>query len=613
MSALQTLQSALGRLAGDDGYTARLAVANALDAATPADLGLEPLRVAVLRDITIEPLVPALRAELAVGGFAADMWTGGFDTVGQDALSASSGLDAAAPDLIIILRWLEQTAPDLATRFVTLGPMAATAVQEVSQRIETELSAIRARLRAPIIINSFPLPDVTTLGILDAQLEAGHRRTIEDLNREILRVARSVPDVFVADLARLVGRIGSHVAVDERGWHTSRAPLGTPLILALAREYAKFVRALRGRVHKCLVLDCDDTLWGGVIGEDGLAGIRLDPSYPGSAYLAFQREVLNLRERGILLAIVSKNNEADVLEVLHDHPHMQIRESHLAGWRINWQDKATNLVELADELNIGVDSLVFVDDSEFERELVRERLPQVAVLDLGAEPSRYAARLTEAGLFDSLALTADDRTRMEMVAADRERKAAERTAATLEGFLAGLEMEATFGPPGPTDLPRIAQLTQKTNQFNLTTVRQTEGEIARLAAEPAADVHTLRLHDRFSELGLVGVAVVESEGDTASVNTLLMSCRVLGRGVEDAFLAHIARAAVDRGARRLRGTYIPTARNSQVATFYAERGFQAVAGGGEPTDGAPQTWEFDLAAGQLAAPAWIKIRRMAPE
>jgi len=612
MTALQTLQNALGRLADDDGYTARLAVANALDAATPADLGLEPLRVALLRDITIEPLVPALRAELAAAGFAAHVWTGGFDTIGQDALSASSGLDAAAPDLIIILRWLEQTAPDLATRFVTLGPLAVTAVQDVSQRIEMELTAIRARTRARIVVNTFPLPDVTTLGILDAQLEAGQRRTIEDLNREILRVARSVPDVFVADLARLVGRIGSHAAIDERGWHTSRAPLGTPLILALAREYAKFVRALHGRVHKCLVLDGDDTLWGGVVGEDGLAGIRLDPSYPGSAYLAFQREVLNLRERGILLAIVSKNNEADVLEVLRDHPHMQIRESHLAGWRINWQDKATNLVELADELNIGVDSLVFVDDSEFERELVRERLPEVAVLHLGTEPSRYAGKLLEAGLFDSLALTADDRARVEMVAADRQRKAAERTATTLEGFLAGLEMEATVGPPGPTDLARIAQLTQKTNQFNLTTVRQTEGDIARLAADPDTEVHTLRLHDRFSELGLVGVAIVGSEGDTALVNTLLMSCRVLGRGVEDAFLAHIAGAAADRGARRLRGIYIPTPRNSQVATFYAERGFQAVAGG-EATDGAAQTWELDLVAGQPAAPAWIKIRRMASE
>jgi FkbH-like protein len=320
--------------------------------------------------------------------------------------------------------------------------------------------------------------------------------------------------------------------------------------------------------------------------------------------------VLNLRSRGILLAIVSKNNEADVLEVLRDHPHMQIRESHLAGWRINWQDKATNLVELAKELNIGVDSLVFVDDSEFECELVRQRLPEVAVLYLGTEPSRYASKLTEAGLFDALALTDEDRARVEMVVADRERKAAQRTAPSLEGFLAGLEMEATFGPPGPADLARIAQLTQKTNQFNLTTERHTEGEIARLAADPTTEVHTLRLHDRFSDLGLVGVAIVSSKGDTALINSLLMSCRVLGRGVEDAFLAHIAGTAADRGAVRLRGRYVPTARNSQVSTFYPDRGFQAVRAD-EATDGAAQTWELDLNGRQLAGPEWIKIRTMA--
>jgi FkbH-like protein len=172
-------------------------------------------------------------------------------------------------------------------------------------------------------------------------------------------------------------------------------------------------------------------------------------------------------------------------------------------------------------------------------------------------------------------------------------------------------MEATFGPPGPADLARIAQLTQKTNQFNLTTERHTEGEIARLAADPATEVHTLRLHDRFSDLGLVGVAIVGSNGDTALVNTLLMSCRVLGRGVEDAFLAHIASAAADRGAVRLRGRYVPTARNSQVSTFYPDRGFQAVTGE-EATDGAAQTWELDLNGRQLAGPGWIKIRTMAP-
>jgi len=604
MSGVDTFRRALDRMEREGGYTTRLAVTNALDHVAPADAGLVPIRVAILRDLTVEPLVPVLRAELAASRFAAEVWTGDFDTIGRDALGSSGELGAVAPDLIIIVRWLEQVAPDLATRFVTLSPnAAAAAVRDVTERVNNELAGIRAQSDAPILLNTFPLPDLTTLGILDAQLEDGHRRTVEDLNREILRVARTFPDVLVVDLARLVGRVGSRDGIDERGWQTSRAPLARPLIIALAAEYARFVRALRGGVRKCLVLDCDDTLWGGVVGEDGLAGIRLDPSYPGSAYLAFQREVLNLRERGILLALASKNNEADVLDVLRDHPHMLIRVSDFAAWRINWQDKATNLEELATELNIGIDSLVFADDNEFECDLVRQRLPEVAVIHLGAEPSLFASKLLEAGLFDSLSVSRDDRTRAEMVGVDRARTAAQRKAPSMDEYLISLAMKAMIDAPVPNEIPRVAQLTQKTNQFNLTTVRHTEGSIARLAADPAVDVHVLHLRDRFSELGLVGVAIVTYEAETALIETFLMSCRVLGRGVEDALLARIEDAAAARGAIRMRGMYRRTARNGQVATFYENRGFAMV----DDDDGT--IWERDLRMHPPAAPGHITIRR----
>ena len=609
MNPVEGFHRSIHRLSTDRGFTARLAVANAIDASSPAELGLRPLRIAILRDMTVEPLVPALRAELAASGFAAEVWVGDFDTIGRDALSSASGLDAADPELIVILRWLEQTAPDLATRFVTLSPEAAAdAVAEVADRIESELRAIRGRTTAPIIINTFPAPDLTTLGILDAQLETGHRRTIQDLNREILRVARDLPDVLLVDMDRLVARIGSRAAIDERGWQTSRAPLGTPLIVALAADLARFARALRGSVRKCLVLDCDGTLWGGILGEDGPTGIQLDPGHPGSGYLAFQREILNLRERGVLLTLVSKNDEPLVLDVLRDHPHMLIHEADLAGWRINWRDKATNLAELADELNIGLDSFVFVDDSEFERDLVRSRFPEVAVIDPGTDPSRFATVLSEAGLFDSLAFSADDRARGTMVAADRRRKGAERAAVSLDDYLASLGMEATVGPPSAGEIARVAQLTQKTNQFNLTTIRRTEGDIARLVADPDAAVHALRLKDRFSELGLVGVAIVRYDAGVADVDTLLMSCRVLGRGVEDAFLASIGTAAAARGATMMRGTYSPTARNGQVATFFADRGFTLL-----ESDGNVTRWEADLAERPLAAPEWIVLRRLEEE
>lgn len=597
------LRRALARLDTDAGYTARLAVANALDADQSDDGALVPIRLAILRDFTVEPLVPVLRADLAKMGFRANVWVGDYDTIGRDALIPNGSLDAFGADIILILRWLEQTAPVLATAFITLDPDSVQAmVSDVAGRIDGELAAIRARTPAPILINTFPLPDLTTTGILDAQLVDGHRRAVEDLNRAVLRVAGGYPDVLVVDVARLISRLGSLSAIDARAWQTSRSPLAVPLVLALGAECTKFVQALKGRPRKCLVLDCDDTLWGGVVGEDGLGGIHVDPSYPGSAYLAFQREILNLRERGVLLALVSKNNEADVLEVLREHPHMLIRESHLAAWRINWQDKATNLQEIAEELGIGVDSLAFADDSEFECGLVREQLPAVGVLHLGAEPARFVNLLTEAAFFDSLAISAEDRSRADMYVADRERNAAARATTSIQEYLASLKMEAVIGAPGPTEIARVAQLTQKTNQFNLTTIRYTEGEIARRAATAESDIHCLRLRDRFSDLGLVAVAIVDYHADDATIDTLLMSCRVLGRGVEDAFIAHVAGAASRRGARRLIGTYRPTAKNDQVSTFFPNRGFQ-------PADGeeGASRWALDLVGNQLKTSPWITV------
>jgi FkbH-like protein len=594
------LRAALARLGEDDGYTARLAVANALDPSATAELGLTPFRVSILRDITVEPFVPALQAELARSGFATEVAVGDFDTIGRDA-RAGGPVEMVEPDLVLILRWLEQSSPSLATAFISLEPTdVVTAVDDLTRRIHAELLALRGRTRAPILINTFPLPDLTTLGVLDAQIETGHRRAVEDLNRALLKVARDVPDVLIVDIARLVGRIGTRAAIDQRAWQTSRAPMARALLVAVAAEVAKIARAVTGRIRKCLVLDCDDTLWGGIVGEDGLAGIRLDPAYPGSAYVAFQREILNLRHRGVLLALASKNNEGDVREVLRDHPHMQIREEHLAAWRISWGDKPTALREIAVELNIGLDSLVFVDDSSFECDLVRRSLPEVAVLHLEGDPSSYATRLTEGGFFDSLAYSDDDRSRAELYAAERQRVSRREAAATLEDYLADLGMIATIGPPAATEIPRVAQLTQKTNQFNLTTIRYTEGQIASLAADPTTEVHALRLRDRFADLGLVGVAIVRHATGRATIDTLLMSCRVLGRGVEDAFIAHVAATAAERGAGAISGTYRATAKNAQVASFYRKHGFVATA-----DDGA--SWELDLSGPLPAQPTWITI------
>ncbi|MEQ9575458.1 MAG: HAD-IIIC family phosphatase [Rhodospirillales bacterium] len=356
---------------------------------------------------------------------------------------------------------------------------------------------------------------------------------------------------------------------------------------------------LFGQVRKCLVLDCDGTLWGGIVGEDGLDGIKVS-----AAYQAFQREALNLRRRGVMLAICSKNNEPDVLEVLREHPDMLLREEHFVATQINWDDKATNLRRIAEELNIGIDALVFADDNAFECDFIRQAVPDVAVLHVSGDPSGFRTLLTDRAFFDTPTLSAEDAKRSEMMAAERTRKQMVSSAESLEDYLRSLEIVATIGVPGPREIGRVAQLTQKTNQFNLTTRRYTEGDIERFLAAPDMGVYYLKLRDKVSDIGLIGVAITrpQENGVRLEIDTFLMSCRALGRGAEDALIARIAKDAAMNGYREIVGSYLPTKKNGQVADFYAKRGFAKLPGQGEGT-----SWSLDLGGQGVDIPDWIHL------
>jgi FkbH-like protein len=312
--------------------------------------------------------------------------------------------------------------------------------------------------------------------------------------------------------------------------------------------------------------------------------------------------VLNLHDRGVILALCSKNNEADVMEILRSHPEMLLREDHLAAWQINWDDKATNLARIAETLNIGLDSLVFVDDSPFECELVRARLPEVAVVELSSDPSSFPARLSEGAYFDTLTLSAEDRVRNRMYRDEGLRKQLLQTASSLAEYLERLEMVAEIGLADCLAIARVAQLTQKTNQFNLTTLRYSEGEIRALVESADADVFTLKLRDRVADLGLIGVAIVRYRGTEAVIDTFLISCRAIGRGAEEALLAHVVNTARARGCAIVTGRYTVSPRNGQVAEFYGKQGFCLAS-----QDRSSSEWKLSTEQSRCCAPAWIKV------
>jgi FkbH-like protein len=365
----------------------------------------------------------------------------------------------------------------------------------------------------------------------------------------------------------------------------------------------RFVLPLMGRTCKALAIDLDNTLWGGVIGEDGMTGIKLSAEYPGAAFLNLQRAILDLYQRGVILAACSKNNLADAMEAIETHPHMLLRPHHFAALRINWQDKAQNLREIASELNIGIDAIAFLDDNPVERNRVRGEVPEVQVLELPADPMNYAQALREWPVFERLTLSAEDRERGRMYAENRQRAEMEQSAGSLEDFYRGLQMEAIMGQVTPDTLARTAQLTQKTNQFNLTTRRYSEQEIEAMRHDPAYQVVTLKVRDRFGDNGLVGVAITRTEGETCEIDTFLLSCRVIGRTIETAILSHLAEQARQQGATLLQGWFLPTKKNAPARDFYAQHDFQPVQ---EREDGT--LWQRDIANTPVLCPPWVALK-----
>jgi FkbH-like protein len=453
-----------------------------------------------------------------------------------------------------------------------------------------------------LIIHDLEQPLYPSFGVFDAQLQAGQAAVIRNLNSELRALARTQRGVYVFDYDDLLARHGRCNWHDERKWLTARMPISASHLIHLANEWLRYLVPLRGKLAKALVVDLDNTLWGGIIGEDGMAGIKLGPEYPGAAFQSFQRALLDLTRRGILLAVCSKNNPADALEALREHPGMVLRPEHFASIRIGWTEKTEGLREIAAELNIGIDALAFVDDNPFEREQVRASLPEVTVIDLPDDPLHYVAALRACPALERLTLSEEDQQRTSMYAQQRERSQAEQSFRSKEDFYQFLQQEAEISPATPLTLARIAQLTQKTNQFNLTTRRYTEQQISDLAASAGWQVLSIRVRDRFGDHGLVGVAITHDHDDTCEIDTFLLSCRVIGRTVETALLSYVANGASARARRRLVGRFVPTKKNAPAREFYSQHGFQL-----ESQNGDGAVWTLNLHEKQIDCPAWINL------
>jgi FkbH-like protein len=537
---------------------AYLKAARAVDAIP----GLRPMRVAVLATFTAEFLGPYLRVEGARRGFAFTPWFAPWGQLEEQILDAAGALYAERPDVVVIF---------------------APAIDPA--RLAALLAGLRARTACPVFVANVPPAWPSPDGLLAPE---------DGANLALAAACRTQPDVFIFDLARCAVEYGLRNWIDLRLLHLARVPWSAGTQVAVARSLARHLRAAFVPPAKALVLDLDGTLWGGVLGEDGPGGIALGDEYPGNVFKSFQHYLLTLKNRGVLLAIASKNNAADVEEVFARHADLVLRRADFAAVQIHWKAKSESLRAIAAELNVGLDALVFFDDSPFERAEVRAALPQVQVIEVPASPLGYIAAVEDSELFDRLVLSAEDRRRTQLYQAQAARAAEQAQAGSVEEFLRGLQLTATIGAIDAETLPRAAQLLAKTNQFNLTTRRHGAADIQAMIAAGATALW-LRLADRFGDHGLVGIAIAVREGGAARIDTFLLSCRVLGRGVETALLAELCRR-LDVG--EVVGEYLPSAKNAQVADFYPRHGFTAC---GE------NRWSLVLPAPALAPPDYLKL------
>ena len=442
----------------------------------------------------------------------------------------------------------------------------------------------------PVIQNNFEMPCARVLGDLDGYAVQGHTRFVEELNRRFGDEARARPQLHINDIHYLSAWFGLERWYDPSAMYAYKYAMCLQAIPHLAQNVAAIINSIYGRTRKCLVLDLDNTLWGGVIGDDGLGGVELGAETAvAEGYTAFQRYVKDLKDRGVILAVCSKNDEANArLGFSHDDSILKL--SDFSDFQANWDEKPVNLRRIADRLGVGVDSLVFVDDNAAERDLVRAQEPLVAVPEVGDDVTRFISILDRSGLFETTSLSAEDLRRASLYADNSQRAQSAARFETYDDFLRSLDMVAEIEPLTEAALERAVQLCNKTNQFNVTTRRVTTAEMAGMIASP--DVITIcgRLKDRFGDNGLISLMSGDLRDTTLEISIWLMSCRVLKRGMEGAMLDRMVELARARGATSLVGRYLPTTKNNMVSGLFADMGFAA-----HDTAGGPE-WRLDLVA-----------------
>lgn len=530
-------------------------------------------RIAVLGNVATQFLSQAIGGYAHLCGMNLKVFDADYDQIDAQLLDPSSETYGYAPDYILLYLATDRIYEE----FMKSDPsLRASFADEMIGKLKRYWDLIEAHCGARILQMGFTSINDAAFGSYGLRTAEAFAYQMKKLDWLLSREAGERKGVYPVDILSVQQEIGTEKFYDPVLYYNAKVNIALDSMGYVAKKVFDVIDSLQGHAKKCVILDLDNTLWGGVIGDDGLSGIEIGELGRGHAYADLQLWLKSLKQRGILLAVCSKNEEDTAKEPFISHEEMVLKLSDIAIFVANWQDKASNIRYIQQTLNIGMDSMVFIDDNPFERELVRSMIPEICVPELPSDPACYLGYLQRLNLFETASYSSEDADRTGMYQAEAKRRESEAAFASLDDYLVSLEMEGEALPFDEMHYPRIAQLTQRSNQFNLRTVRYTEEDIARIASDEGYVTLYYTLKDKFGDHGLVSVVILKKESDNVFfVDTWLMSCRVLKRGMEEFIINHLVSAAGENGAKTLEAEYIPTKKNKMVEHIYEQMGFDS--------------------------------------
>ena len=533
------------------------------------------IKIAILSSFTLTGLDECLKVKCVESSITYKSYIAPYNQYNQEFFNQSSDFYKFEPDITFLIIDIRSFfGENFYFPYNISSDERKSFVKNKISELENLIQQFNNNLNSKLVITNFNIPSYSPNGIIETKNEFSFHEMIEEINNALRNISKQNNSVYVYDFNNFISKFGEKNIFDYRQFYVGDIQIAFNFIPYLANDLMGYIKPFSSKNKKCIVLDLDNTLWGGIVGEDGYDGIELGHTSNGKAFVDFQKHLLSLWHQGIILTINSKNNYDDAMKVIQEHPNMILREKNFASIQINWNDKAQNLNQIASEINIGTNSMVFFDDDKINQERIKQEFPEVLTIELPKDSSQYSSILKEINDFNVLQRTDEDAKRGEMYAQQRERNELKQSISNIDDFLKQLNIQVKIKKSNEFLIPRISQLTLKTNQFNLTTKRYHEEEIREFTNNKNYEVGCAQVEDKFGDNGITGVYIVDKNEKNWIIDTFLLSCRIMGRGIEDAILSQILKDAKQNGVEEVRAKFIPTEKNKPSENFLSDFGFK---------------------------------------